>query len=98
MSELYLVVGLQAKKGKEDQLKQDLIAVVEPSRRDFGNLRYELYVDDADPGQFVFVEHWVSAEAQEAHHTQSAHIQQFHLSGAANVEKTTFLHRLSRIA
>lgn len=58
------VVGLRAKKGKEEELRKDLIAVVEPSRKEEGSMRYELFADESDPGHFVFVEHWASPEAQ----------------------------------
>lgn len=98
MSELFVVVGLKAKKGKEEELRCDLVAVVEPSRKEKGNLRYELFVDQTDPGLFVFVEHWATAEDQQKHDTKGPHIQYFHAHGKSNVERTEFAHMLSRIA
>lgn len=98
MSELFMVVSLRAKKGKEEDLRRDLIAVVEPSRKDEGNLRYELFVDEDNPGHFVFVEHWASADAQHKHHTQGPHIQHFNAHGAGNVEAVDSVLRLNRIA
>ena len=98
MSEPFIVVGLRAKQGKKAELRRDLIAVVEPSRNEKGNLRYELFVDQSDPGLFVFVEHWTSLEAQQKHHTEGPHIQHFHANGLKNVERKEFAHVLSRIA
>ena len=98
MSELYLVVALHAKEGKEDALRQDLITVVGASRNEEGSLGYDLFIDREDPGRFVFVEHWASAEAQQRHHTQSDHIRRFNEHGSANVEKVEFLHMLDRVA
>lgn len=98
MPELFIVAGLKAKQGKEEELRRDLVAVVEPSRTEDGNLRYELFVDQGDPGRFVFVEHWASAEARHEHHTKGPHILHFHANGIANVERAEFLHILSRIA
>lgn len=98
MSELFMVVALYAKKGKEAELRRDLIAVVEPSRKEEGSLRYDLFVDQSDPARFVFVEHWASAEAQQKHHTKGPHIQHFNAHGARNVDRIEFLHQLSRIA
>ena len=98
MSDLFIVVGLRAKAGKEDDLRRDLTAIVEPSRNEEGNLRYELLEDRDTPGLFVFVEQWASAEAREKHHTQGPHIQHFHATGAANIECTEFAHMLKRIA
>lgn len=98
MSELFIVVGIHAKPGKEEELRRDLIAVVEPSRKEEGNLRYDLFVDQSDPGRFVFVEHWASPEAQQKHHTQGPHIQHFHAHGVANEERIEFVHVLTKIA
>lgn len=98
MGELFIVVGLRAKQGKEDELRRDLVAVVGPSQKEEGSLRYELFVDQSDPALFVFVEHWTTTEARNKHHTQGPHIQHFHAHGAANVERTEFSHMLSRIA
>lgn len=98
MSELFLVVSLHAKKGKEDELRRDLIAVVEPSRKEEGSLRYDLFVDQSDPGRFVFVEHWVSNEARDKHHNEGPHIQHFQANGMRNVEAMEFAHFLTPIA
>jgi 2-polyprenyl-6-methoxyphenol hydroxylase-like FAD-dependent oxidoreductase len=49
------------------------------------------------PSRFVFVEHWVTAEARQKHPTEGPHIQNFHAHGAINVERTEFAHMLSRI-
>jgi len=45
MSEIFIVVGLKAKAGAEDKLRQDLSVLVEPSRVEDGNLRYDLFED-----------------------------------------------------
>ena len=98
MSELFIVVALHARRGKEDALRQDLIAVVGPSRNEEGSLGYDLFIDREDPGRFVFVEHWASAEAHQRHHTQSAQVRHCDEHGSANVEKVEFVHMLDRIA
>ncbi|WP_412777924.1 putative quinol monooxygenase [Thalassospira lucentensis] len=97
MSKLFIVVGLKAKAGTENVLRQDLSVLVEPSRNEDGNVRYELFEDQDDPGHFVFVEEWSSAEAQARHHEHGPHIQHFHANGASNIEKTTFAHMLKRV-
>ena len=68
MSELNIVVVLHAKKGREAELRKDLAALVPLSRKEKGNLGYELLVDQADPGRFVFVERWASLELRTKHH------------------------------
>ncbi len=98
MAELFVTVGLRAKAGKEEALRQDLIAVARTSQHEEGALRYELYEDSGQPGLFVFIEHWASEAAQSKHHNDGPHIRHFHEHGAANVERTEFFHRLDRLA
>lgn len=97
MSELFIVVILKAKHGREAELRKDLAEVVPLSRQEDGNLRYDLFVDQADPGRFVFVEQWASREQREKHHTQSEHIKRFHAGGVANVERTEVAYFLDRV-
>jgi quinol monooxygenase YgiN len=98
MSELFIVVGLKAKVGKEDELRRDLAVLVEPSRKEGGNIRYDLFEDRNEPGRFVFVEEWSSIETRTKHHEHGPHIQHFHTNGVGNVEKTEFAHMLKRVA
>jgi quinol monooxygenase YgiN len=94
----YVVVALYAKEGLEEALRRDLVAVVEPSRRDEGNLRYEVFADRSDPRRFVFVEHWADQAAQQKHHTQAEHIRRFQEQGSAKVERIEVFYQLDRIA
>lgn len=98
MSDFFLLVVLYAKQGQENQLRADLTALVEPSRKDQGNLRYELFVDQSDSRRFVFVEHWADASSQEKHHTKSKHILDFQAYGISAVEKYEALYKLDQIA
>ncbi len=65
---------------------------------DRGKRMSELFVDQSDPGLFVFVEHWASTETQQKHHTEGPHIQHFRTNGAANLERTEFSHMLTKVA
>lgn len=99
MDESFFVLAvLYAKAGREAELREKLEAVVEPSRRDAGNLRYELFVQQDDPRRFVFVEHWESAQAQEAHHTRTEHIRRFQEEGSDAVERMELFYRMQRLA
>ena len=92
------VVGLVVKAGKVDELRRDLSSLVEPSRKEDGNIRYELFEDQGTPGQFVFVEQWASEAARARHHGHGPHIAHFHAHGVNNVARTAFAHMLKRIA
>lgn len=97
MSELTVVVGLRAKAGKEDVLRRELSALVAPSRSEAGNLRYDLFESQDQPGLFVFVEAWSSNESRMQHHEHGPHIRHFHDNGIAHVEAREFAHVLKRV-
>ena len=57
-----VVCVLEAKSGKENDLKQILLSVAEKSRQEATNREYRLHQDKANPAQFVLYENWESAE------------------------------------
>lgn len=74
MSKSYIVlVLLQAKSGKQQQLKEQLLALVEPSRHDKGCIEYHLHEDPTDPTKFMFYEIWAS-QADHAQHLETPHL------------------------
>lgn len=97
MSEFDMLVILRAKPGREDVLRQNLIRLVAPSRKETGNLRYDLYRDAADPARFVFVERWASQADQQQHHNSGPHIQAFHNDGADDIESREVVLLLERL-
>lgn len=58
---------MTAKKGKEDQLRQALQALIEPTLQEKGCLAYELLEDLGSVGSFVMYERFQNREALEAH-------------------------------
>lgn len=95
--DFFVLVVLYAKAGRESELREKFKAVVEPSRLDAGNLRYELFEQQDDPRRFIFVEHWESAQAQEAHHTRTEHIRRFQEDGSDAVERVELFYRMKRL-
>ncbi|RQZ17204.1 antibiotic biosynthesis monooxygenase [Burkholderia sp. Bp9031] len=96
MTQLHIVAVLYARAGQEARLRTRLAELVEPSRQEHGNLRYELLFDEADPRRFVFVELWENEKAQATHHNESPHIQTFQTRHWDAVEKVE-VFRLNRI-
>lgn len=76
MAEVAVVANSLAKPGNETRLRQALLALIEPTRREPGVLQYELHQDLAEPRRFVFVERWESQAALAAH-AKSAHIEAY---------------------
>ena len=74
MPELLTVVAeVQAKPGKEEELRATLMELIGPTRREDGCVQYDLHVHTSAPGRFVFYENWTSAEAL-ARHAGSDHL------------------------
>ena len=98
MNDFFQLIVLYVRPGRAEQLRQELIALVEPSRRDAGNLRYEVFADHADPRRFIFLEHWATAEAQQKHHTETDHIRRFEERKDDMVDKVELFYRMTPLA
>ena len=67
-----LVVVMRAKPGQELLLEAELRALVNPTRKEEGCLRYDLYRSSETPGAYMFYEIWASRE-DHRQHTQTPH-------------------------
>lgn len=61
------VAVLTARPGKAEALRALLGGLIEPSRAEPGNLRYDLWSDPAAPGRFVLDELYIDYVAVESH-------------------------------
>src|ERR1044072_2206635 len=64
---LRVIARVRAKTDHVARVQEILSAIVEPTRREPGCLSYELLQNSMDPADFVFVEKWASAAAEQAH-------------------------------
>jgi quinol monooxygenase YgiN len=64
---LRVIARVRAKTEHVAQVRGNLSALVEPTRRESGCLSYELLQSSSDPADFVFVEKWSSAAAEQSH-------------------------------
>ncbi|MCM3005077.1 putative quinol monooxygenase [Priestia koreensis] len=67
MSAITINAILTAKPGKEELLRKELQAVLEPSRAEAGCVQYVLHESMEEQGVFVFYELWRDEEALNAH-------------------------------
>ena len=68
MSEAIRVVAhIHARPGKEEELKDVLKGLLEPTHREAGCREYRLYQNKQDPRDLTFVEEWDSDAALDAH-------------------------------
>lgn len=64
---LTLIVLFRAREGQEPLLEAELRALVGPTRKEEGCLRYDLHRGADQPGSFLFHEIWASREHHAAH-------------------------------
>lgn len=67
---LTVIAGIIAKPGMENEVRQMLLGLLEPSRKDDGCISYNLHEEADQPGRFWFIENWASKELLEAHLSQ----------------------------
>ena len=61
---------IKAKPGKESQVRQELLSLVAPSRKDAGCLNYDLHQALDNHALFLFHENWISEAHLEQHMQQ----------------------------
>lgn len=64
---LTLVAYLKAKPGLEEEMRQKLLSLVGPSRKEAGCIDYDLHRSNDDPGFFLFYENWRSQKDLDDH-------------------------------
>ena len=62
-----VVARIKARKGMEETLNQELVALVAPTRSEKGCINYDLHRSADDRSVFMFYETWVSKEDLDKH-------------------------------
>ena len=71
-----IVARFRAKKESEQRLREALLTVIPPTRKEKGCMNYDMFQDQTDPGLFFCYENWASSEDLD-NHLGSAHIKAF---------------------
>ncbi|MGH7999673.1 MAG: putative quinol monooxygenase [Brasilonema sp.] len=69
-SPLTIIAHIKAKPGMEQQMQQDLLDLLLPTRAEPGCITFDLLLDTNDPTVFVLYENWESQAAVDAHFQQ----------------------------
>ena len=72
---IHVVAHHVARADKVEELKEVLLGLIAPTRREAGCVTYELLQSRSDPTEFTFVEEWTS-DLELDTHLQSSHVQQ----------------------
>ncbi len=97
MKKVSVTARVRAVKGFEEQVRQECIALVAPSRRERGCINYDLHQSVTDAGLFLFYENWKSREDLEMH-LETAHALRFDVKTEgmlAEPEEITFWKMIS---
>ena len=64
---LTVIAHMRAAPGKEDELRRELTALVDPTSQEQGFVNYDLHESLEHPGTFYLYENWESAEDLDTH-------------------------------
>jgi len=73
---LTIFAEMHAKPGKEEALREALLGLIGPTKKEAGYVQYDLHVDNDDPKHFLFYENWTSRAHLDAH-LAAPHLQAF---------------------
>lgn len=72
---VHVLALFTAAPGKEAELEEALTALVEPTRKEAGCIRYDLVRGLGKPTEFAFIEEWESAAHLDTH-SQTPHVKE----------------------
>ena len=94
---LTVIAYMRARPGKEDELRTELEALIDPTSQEAGYVNYDLHESVESPGTFFFYENWESAEHLDAH-LSTPHLKRFaSIMGDLLDENGLTINRLRRI-
>jgi len=96
MAELTVVATVVAKQEYLEEVKSELLKLVEPTRAEAGCIDYTLHQDRVDPAVFVFHETWES-EACLEQHMNAPHFRAY-ISAVEGRIADKLVRRMDRIA
>ncbi len=73
MTPFTVIATIKARPEAEEQVQQELRALVEPTRSEEGCINYDLHRSVEEPGTFMFYENWDNRVVWERH-MQSSHL------------------------
>jgi quinol monooxygenase YgiN len=62
-----VAVRMRARPGNEERVRQELLALLEPTRSEPGCINYDMHESPSEPGLFFFYENWTSQELLDKH-------------------------------
>ena len=66
-TQVTVIARCQAKPGREERVRNEILALVEPTRAEPGCINYDLHVSQDDPSRFLLYENWTSKGELDKH-------------------------------
>ena len=95
MSKLTVVAKVVAKKESVENVKNELLKLIAPTRNENGCVEYNLHQDNEDPTIFVFYETWESLACLEKH-MNSDHFKNY-VDAVGTLIEEKVVHKMTRI-
>ena len=73
---LIIIAHIEAKEGQLELVKKEVLALIEPTKKEQGCLRYELHQDHENSNLFIFTEEWENQDLWQKH-MENTHLQAF---------------------
>jgi quinol monooxygenase YgiN len=96
MSKLTIVAKVTAKKDSVETVRNELLKLITPTRKEEGCLEYHLHQDNDAPAVFIFYETWESLACLEKHMI-SPHFRNY-VAAVGSLIEDKAVHKMTRIA
>ena len=93
---LTIIAHIEAQKGQLELVKKEVLALIEPTKKEQGCLRYELHQDHENPNLFIFTEEWENQDLWQKH-MENIHLQAFVKTTDGALQKLE-VYQMSRLA
>jgi quinol monooxygenase YgiN len=96
MSKLTIVAKVTAKKDSVETVRNELLKLITPTRKEEGCLEYTLHQDNDVPAVFIFYETWESPACLEKH--MNSHHFKSYVAAVGSLIEDKAVHKMTRIA
>lgn len=93
--QLTIIAKILAKPEKGELVKNELLKLIEITRREEGCINYDLHQDTENKNLFVFYENWATRELWQKH-SKNSHISDYRKATEGAIEEFT-LNEMTRI-
>lgn len=85
---LTVIAKIVAKTDKKELVKSELLKLIDKTRSEKGNLKYDLHRDNVDQNVFLMYENWINRNMWQ-NHMETLHIQKFKKATEGAIEEFT---------